>query len=186
MGRRALPIEVKKANATKRRHERDRARKKRARREAVEQQEREGRISITDVPVGCSTVAQGHYSLSRDRNYAPEQRQRFEQTPQVEKELKNKQSLKSKQVAETRFRNKRERHNVPERKLAPKQTAIPQPNITATANDVRIISSWVVEDLGGGCLLVQCAAGKNDLVESHQPIIYVIKRNPPIVFDDQD
>ena len=177
----------------------------------MEKKGREGRVPDTATSDDRSVLASRHSTASRDESVAPEQKSWWEQIPKWEWKSKDEQSVapeqkswweqipkweqsvkseqsvkyeenvKSEQSVETKPRIKRERNPIPERTMAPNQTALPQPSITATASDVNIVTGWVVEDLGDGRLLVQCAAGNDNFVESHQPVIYVIKRNPSAI-----
>ena len=96
--------------------------------------------------------------------------------------------MKSEHSVERKPRLKRERNNIPERRtLTRNETFVSRPAITAVSvSDVHIITGWVVEDLGEGRLVGQCAAGSDELVESQQPLIYVIKRNPSTISGDYD
>ena len=149
----------------------------------MEKKGREGRVPDTATSDDRSVLASRHSTPSRDESVVPEQKSWWEQIPKWEQSVKSEQNVKYEenveveQSVETKPRIKRERNPIPERSVAPNETAIPQPSTTATASDVNIVTGWVVEDLGDGRLLVQCAAGNDNFVEPHQPVIYVIKRN---------
>lgn len=85
-------------------------------------------------------------------------------------------SVKSEHSVERKPTMKRERNNVPERNipewvLAPEQTPLSQQTMNAAANDVHIVTGWILANLGEGRLVVQCAAGNKDSFQSRQPVI---------------
>ena len=184
-----VPTEVPRTNANKGRRERYTARKER--KAALERQNRRGRIRR--IPITA---------LPRDESVASEQTHSSEQTSELEQKLEDEsaaseqkyslellgveQKLEDEQSVDTKPRIKRERNSIPERTMAPNHPVMPQPTITAATSDVHIITGWVIEDLDGDRLLVQCAAGGVDLVHPNQPVIYVIKRNPSAIANNQD